>query len=74
MQARWGEAVGEALAAHCTPVGERGGTLMIACDGSVWAQELDLMSPVVLERLNGLLHGGAVTRLRCMSKPAFGSP
>jgi hypothetical protein len=35
----------------------------------VWAQELDLMGPVILERVNRLLVSGRVDRLRCVTLP-----
>jgi len=35
----------------------------------VWAQELDLMAPAILERLNSLLRTGRVSRLRCVALP-----
>jgi hypothetical protein len=33
----------------------------------VWAQELDLMAPTILARLNEQLAGGRVERLRCVA-------
>jgi hypothetical protein len=33
----------------------------------VWAQELDLMAPAILERLNRELGGERLTRLRCVT-------
>jgi hypothetical protein len=35
----------------------------------VWAQELDLMAPTILERLNSCLRAGEITRLRCVAVP-----
>jgi hypothetical protein len=35
----------------------------------VWAQELDLMGPAIVERLNAALERGSVTRLRCVAMP-----
>jgi predicted nucleic acid-binding Zn ribbon protein len=70
-QRAWPEAVGAVIAAEATPVSERGGVLTISCSASVWAQELDLMGPVVLERLNALLRRGEkLSRLRCVAVPA----
>jgi predicted nucleic acid-binding Zn ribbon protein len=51
IQVAWASAVGEQLAAVATPVSERGGTVTIECADAVWAQELDLMQDVLLERL-----------------------
>jgi hypothetical protein len=36
----------------------------------VWAQELDLMAPTILEGLNARLRAGRVSRLRCVAVPA----
>lgn len=68
-QRAWAEAVGPAVAAEAQPVSERAGVLTISCSSSVWAQELDLMAQAVLERVNGLVSGGRITRLRCVSTP-----
>lgn len=69
VQRAWSEAVGATIAAEARPTAERGGTLTVACSASVWAQELDLMAPTILERLNALLRGGEVSRLRCVAVP-----
>lgn len=67
VQRAWGEAVGAAIAAEARPITERGGVLTVACSGSVWAQELDLMAEPILARLNERLRRGRVTRLRCIA-------
>jgi len=41
----------------------------VSCSASVWAQELDLMAPAILERLNSALRSGRVSRLRCVALP-----
>jgi predicted nucleic acid-binding Zn ribbon protein len=64
VQRAWPEAAGEAFAATCTPASERAGTVWIDCDSAVWAQELDLFSERVLDRLAALVGDGRVTRLR----------
>jgi predicted nucleic acid-binding Zn ribbon protein len=64
VQRHWPEAAGAAFARASEPVSERDGVVTVACESSVWAQELDLLSERVLERLNGLLDGGEVRRLR----------
>jgi predicted nucleic acid-binding Zn ribbon protein len=69
VQRAWASAVGTTIAAEARPTAERGGILTISCSASVWAQELDLMAPVILERLNAGLRGGHVSRLRCVSVP-----
>ncbi len=67
VQRVWPEAVGAAVAAEAQPLSERNGVLTISCSASVWAQELDLMGPVLVERLNGHLRAGQIARLRCVT-------
>ena len=52
VQRAWPEAAGEAIAREAAPVAERGGVVTVACSASVWAQELDLMAPLLIEKLN----------------------
>lgn len=68
-QRAWPEAVGASIAAEARPTAERGGMLTVSCSASVWAQELDLMSPAIIERLNSLLRAGEISRLRCVAVP-----
>ena len=56
-QSAWPEAAGARIAAEAEPVGERDGVVTIACRSATWAQELDLLAPDLLERLNGALTG-----------------
>ncbi len=67
VQRAWPAAVGPAIAAQAQPTAERRGVITISCAASVWAQELDLMAPQILQRLNGALTPGAVARLRCVA-------
>lgn len=67
VQRVWPQAVGAAIAAEATPSAERAGVLTVSCAASVWAQELDLMGPAILARLNELLGRPAIDRLRCIS-------
>jgi predicted nucleic acid-binding Zn ribbon protein len=67
IQRAWPEVVGSSIAEQAQPTAERGGVLTISCSASVWAQELDLMSVAILERLNAALGSGAVSRLRCVA-------
>jgi predicted nucleic acid-binding Zn ribbon protein len=57
VQARWPDAVGAAVADEAEPVSEREGVVTIACRSAVWAQELDLLGPDLVSRLNELLGG-----------------
>jgi predicted nucleic acid-binding Zn ribbon protein len=68
-QAAWESAVGATIAAQAQPVAERAGVLTVSCAASVWAQELDLMGPEILERLNSTLARGSIGRLRCVATP-----
>jgi predicted nucleic acid-binding Zn ribbon protein len=70
IQRAWPAAVGELVAAHAEPTAERDGVLVVTCSSAVWAQELDLMAPELIERVNGLLAGGCIRRLRCRALPA----
>ncbi len=69
-QSAWQQAVGATIASEAQPTAERAGVLTVSCSASVWAQELDLMAPAILERLNVLLRSGQVSRLRCVAVPA----
>ncbi len=69
LQSAWPRAVGDVIAAEATPTAERAGVVTVSCTASVWAQELDLMGPTIVERLNELLRRGTVTRIRCVSTP-----
>jgi predicted nucleic acid-binding Zn ribbon protein len=68
-QAAWRAAVGDAIAEQAQPISERGGVLTISCLASVWAQELDLMSSSIIERLNRELGAPEITRIRCVTTP-----
>jgi predicted nucleic acid-binding Zn ribbon protein len=63
VQRAWPRAAGE-FAAHAQPIAERDGVVTVACSAAVWASELDLMSELVVERLNDALGRPAVQRLR----------
>ena len=69
VQRAWPDAVGATIAGEATPTSERGGTVTISCSASVWAHELDLMGPAIVERLNRLLRRGEISRLRCVAVP-----
>ncbi len=69
VQRAWRGAVGAVIAEEAQPTSERGGVVTVSCSASVWAQELDLMAPAILERLNGMLDSGRVSRLRCVALP-----
>jgi predicted nucleic acid-binding Zn ribbon protein len=64
VQRAWPEAAGSRFAPHSEPVGEREGIVFVSCSEAVWANELDLMSDLVVNRLNASLGRPAVRRLR----------
>ena len=69
VQRVWRDAVGDVIALEAQPTGEHGGVVTVSCSASVWAQELDLMGPAILENLNRVLRSGRVSRLRCVTLP-----
>jgi predicted nucleic acid-binding Zn ribbon protein len=69
VQRLWSGVAGEVIAAEAEPRTERAGVLTIACRSSVWASELDLMGPALVERLNEALGRPAINRLRCVTAP-----
>jgi predicted nucleic acid-binding Zn ribbon protein len=62
-QGVWGEAAGNGLAAFAEPVWERDGVLTVVCESAVWAQELELLGPDLLTRLNAALEAAGDPRL-----------
>ena len=60
IQRTWAGAVGEAVAREATPVAERSGVITVACSSATWAQELDLLSDQILDRLRSELPDGVV--------------
>ena len=70
VQRAWPEAAGATFAPHSEPWSERDGEVVVACPEAVWAQELDLMSELIVERLNGALGRTAVRRLRVQARKA----
>lgn len=74
VQGRWSAIVGDAIAAQARPTSERGGVLTVSCAAAVWAQELDLMAPSIVERINAVLGRGTVSRLRCVTLPPADLP
>ena len=72
VQRVWPDAVGDVIAAQAEPTSEREGVLTVTCSSAVWAQELDLMGPDLVGRINAALGAEAVRSLRCSSAPAKG--
>jgi predicted nucleic acid-binding Zn ribbon protein len=67
VQGVWEDAVGPTVAAEAQPRAETAGTIVVECSSGVWAQELELLAPDLIERLNAALGGageGSVRGLR----------
>ena len=58
VQEAWPDVAGSLAAEQGDPVAERAGVVTVACRSGTWAQELDLMSPVLAEKLSERLAGG----------------
>jgi predicted nucleic acid-binding Zn ribbon protein len=58
IQKHWEAAVGPAIAAHARPEEVRSGKLYVSVDSALWLQELTLMKPSLIERLNALMGEG----------------
>lgn len=65
VQACWPQAVGDAVAAAARPTAERGGVVTVSCVAAVWAAELQMMAPELIDRLNIALGGQLVVELHC---------
>ncbi len=60
---QWERAVGRAIARHAQPRVLRGGKLYLAVDSPAWMQQLSLMKPEIIEKLNGCLGKNTVKDL-----------
>jgi Dna[CI] antecedent, DciA len=58
----WEDTVGAEIAANARPVQLREGRLVVTTSSSAWSQSLQLMSELVLARLNARLGPGAVKK------------
>ena len=70
VQRVWRETAGATLMEEAEPVSERDGTVTMACRSAVWAQELTMLAPDLVERLNGVLGEAAVRDLRFVVRGA----
>ena len=68
VQRVWEEAVGPVVAAEAVPTAEHEGKLTIACAAAVWAQELDLMAPELVAKVNAALGEQAIVAVRCVTR------
>ena len=64
VQGAWADAVGDQVAAIAKPVSERDGVVTVACESSLWANELALMAPDLLAKLRAALPDRPLGELR----------
>jgi predicted nucleic acid-binding Zn ribbon protein len=65
VQQVWEQVLGARIAGAGTPVSEHAGVLTVVCADSVWAAELELMGPELVERLNVAVGAETIHKLRC---------
>lgn len=70
VQRVWPSAVGEGVAEQAEPTAAQAGVVTVTCRSSVWAAELDLLAPTLVDQLNAALGEPLVTALRCQAAPA----
>lgn len=64
VQTHWDEVVGPRIAGVTDVIDEREGVVTVECSSAVWAQELELMAPRILARLQDRIGGPAPEKLR----------
>jgi predicted nucleic acid-binding Zn ribbon protein len=57
---RWEKIVGKVIARHAQPLSLRGKKLSVAVDSSAWMQQLSLLKPELVEKLNHGLGAGSI--------------
>ncbi len=57
---RWEKIVGKVIARHAQPSSLRGKKLSVAVDSSAWMQQLSLLKPELIEKLNNGLGAGSI--------------
>jgi predicted nucleic acid-binding Zn ribbon protein len=65
VQRVWEGAAGAAIAREAGPLSERDGTVTLLCSSAVWMQEIDLMGPVLVGKINAALGAERVRAVRC---------
>jgi len=65
VQQVWEQVLGARIAGAGNPVSEHDGVLTVVCADSVWAAELELMGPELVERLNAVVGAETIHKLRC---------
>ena len=73
LQGEWESVAGPVIAAEAEPVSERGGVVTVACKSAVWANELELLAPGLIDGLNEALGAIAVGSLRFVVQGSRGA-
>lgn len=60
----WPQIVGKEVAEHTTPTAFEDGEVVIVADSSAWAQQVKLLAPTLVRRLNEELGDGTVRRVK----------
>ncbi|HZR71131.1 MAG TPA: DUF721 domain-containing protein [Burkholderiales bacterium] len=68
----WERAVGPTIAAHAAPAGFQRGELAVASNEAVWRQELTYLASDIKEKINRILGGDVVARIRIVAGPPIG--
>jgi hypothetical protein len=71
---KWERIVGDVIALHARPAALRGKKLTVAVDSPAWMQQLTLLKPELLEKLNRNLGAGAVEGIVLKIGEVTGSP
>jgi len=56
----WEKAVGKGIARHARPAGMRGKKLTVMVDSSAWMQQLSMLKPEIMGKVNGRLGEEAI--------------
>ncbi len=60
---QWEKTVGSSIARHARPKILRGKKLFVAVDSAAWMQQLTLMRPEIIEKLNGDVGKGVIKEI-----------
>ncbi len=73
---QWEETVGRVIASHARPVTVRGGKLFLNVDSPAWMQQLSMLKPEIIEKVNRGLGKAAIKgiSLNLGEIPALGAP
>lgn len=61
---QWEQSVGPVIAQHARPVSVRGKKLFLVVDSPAWMQQLSMMKPEIIEKVNGNLRKEAISDIK----------